>query len=470
MNNIEIKWNSELQLDQEHLTCLLKTFGDILPVPLSHRLDLEKYSAKLLAHADIACAFDHQEVVGFLALYANDQTTQTAYLIILSILPMYQGKGIGKVMISRAFSLARQRRMKYMNVNVQSGNVIAQRLYSYWGFHFREQKGQRWTMSCHISQLDHQIEPTPLRTNFRYFPILGLPYIDLKIKQDDLYFLSGGGSKSRKIQYIMNKIVEKKHDVIVTNGGPQSNHARASALMAASLGIKCHLVIVLEPGIKYPVSGNLLLMHLSGASIEYCSKNQLSERMDKAIKSYQKCGHNPAYIWGGGHCYMGTVAFVEAAAEAQAQCGDWIPDFLVLASGTGTTQAGLAIGYANLPTRVIGISVARDAKRGTQVILDSIQEYYQKLKLPSHNINVDFRDDWTCGGYEKTNSELLSIVKQAAKSGLIVDPTYSGKALYGLTDLVKSGEIPMGSKVLFWHTGGLMNIMASSLADGFVSL
>lgn len=261
--------------------------------------------------------------------------------------------------------------------------------------------------------------------------------------------MPGGGIKARKMQYIMNDVLKNGYDILVTNGGPQSNHARAAALMAASVGMKCHLVIVLEPKVKYPLSGNILLMQMAGAKIEFCQKDQLSERMDAAVNHYKNLGHKPAYIWGGGHCHAGTVAFVDAAIEAKSQCKDWIPDYLVIASGTGTTQAGLTIGYADLPTQVIGISVARDHERGSRIVQDSIDDYYKKVAAPIHDPKVDFRDNWTCGGYEQTNDDLLKIVRKAATVGLIVDPTYSGKGLYGLLDLVKSGEISQGSKVLF---------------------
>ena len=294
--------------------------------------------------------------------------------------------------------------------------------------------------------------------------------VDLYFKRDDLYPMPGGGIKARKMQYIMNDVLNKGHDVLVTNGGPQSNHARAAALMAANIGMKCHLVIVLESKVKYPLSGNILLMKMAGAEVEYCLKEQLSERMDIAIDHYKNLGHKPAYVWGGGHCHAGTVAFVDAAIEAQSQCREWIPDYLVIASGTGTTQAGLAIGYADLPTRVIGISVARDVERGGRVIKDAINDYFKRVNSPNKTVTVDFRDNWICGGYEKTNDELLKMVKNAAAAGLIVDTTYSGKGLFGLVDMIKKGDIPQGSKVLFWHSGGLMNLMASQFASGFVQI
>ncbi|NCC61612.1 MAG: pyridoxal-phosphate dependent enzyme, partial [Verrucomicrobiae bacterium] len=192
--------------------------------------------------------------------------------------------------------------------------------------------------------------------------------IDFKIKRDDLYPCPGGGIKARKMEYILKDVLDNNCDVLVTNGGPQSNHARAAALMTASIGMKCHLVIVLEAGRSYPLTGNILLMKLAGAKIEYCQKEQLSERMDSAITYYKERGNKPAYIWGGGHCHAGTVAFVEAGEEAKLQCGDWEPDYLLIASGTGTTQAGLHISYLNTKTEVIGVSVARDSERGGGVI------------------------------------------------------------------------------------------------------
>lgn len=320
-----------------------------------------------------------------------------------------------------------------------------------------------------FSKPHHNLIETPLERQQRFVSLFDLN-IDLNFKRDDLYPLPGGGIKSRKIKYIIDDVLEKGHDVLVTNGGPQSNHARAAALMAARIGMKCHLIIVLEPNVKYPMSGNILLMKMADATIEYCRKEELSERMDMAMDRYQNKGHKPAYIWGGGHCHAGTVAFADAAIEAQSQCKDWIPDYLVIASGTGTTQAGLAIGYSDLPTRVIGISVARDVERGSRVIQDAVDDYFKKIDSSNPGINIDFRDNWICGGYEKTNDELLTLVKKAAAAGVIVDSTYSGKGLYGLIDLVKKSEIPQGSRVLFWHSGGLMNLLASPFASGFIQI
>lgn len=296
--------------------------------------------------------------------------------------------------------------------------------------------------------------------------MLGLE-IDLRNKRDDLYPQFGGGSKARKIVDIVNHATRMGFDALVTNGRPQSNHARATALIAAELGLRCHIIIVAEDDTDTAIEGNLFLMKLSGASIEFCKKHEIASHMDKSIDQLASQGFKPYYIWGGGHCIQGTHAFVEAAKEAQAQCGDWLPDYIVLASGTGTTQAGLAIGYAGFDTDTIGISVARDQSRGSGIIKDSINAYCKEYELDSNLVKVNFRDAWTLGGYEKSTQTLIDLIIKAAKSGYLFDPTYTGKALLGMVSMIQNGEISKGSKVLFWHTGGLHNLISSKL---FISM
>jgi D-cysteine desulfhydrase len=472
VSGICVRWHREMDLDQTDLIRFLKAFGDFLPDPLSQRTNLEVYADKLHKQADIAYSIVDDEIVGFLAMYANDQVARCAHVVILSLLPSHQGRGIGHVMMSRAIALARQRSMQEIQLNVQKVNRKAQKFYTSMGFIRAQELNERWSMVCGLSALREKAHITPLEEHPRLSDSFGLD-IDLRIKRDDLYPMSGGGSKARKIEYIMRDLIANGHDVLVTNGGPQSNHARASALLSAQLGIKCHLVIVLEPGRQYIDSGNFMLMRLSGATIEFCRKEQLADRMNSAMELYIKKGHCPSYVWGGGHCVAGSRAFVDAAVEVRGQSGGWSPDFLIVASGTGTTQAGLSIGFSSESTRVIGISVSRDAARGAQVVLDSTIEllgHSNSLGLSPDKINIDFRDDWVDGGYEETSPELIDTVERAARAGVLVDTTYSGKALRGLVALVRSGEIPKGSRVLFWHTGGLMNLQASSFAGGNISL
>lgn len=459
--NVTIEWVDRNTLPKTQLVDLLKIFGDLLPDPLSERVDLSTYAEKLQRNAEIALAYQNEQIVGFLIMYANDNDTRKAHIPLITVLQSYRGRGIGKVLISRAIALARQRKMLNLWLTVDDDNKVAQHVYSQLRFVVSGKDEPKLIMSRDLSASPLLLEPqiTAIEPGNILASELGLD-IDLRIKRDDLYPFPGGGIKARKIGFIMKKAIEDGYDAIVTNGGPQSNHARSAAILAANLGIKCHLVIVLKEGKKYSKSGNILLMKLTGASVEYTSKDLLSMSMDRAIENLSKEGHKPLYIWGGGHNLQGTIAFVEAAAEARGQCGDWIPDYLILASGTGSTHAGLAIGYADLGTKVVGISVARESARGGKIIEDCINDYYQQTSIPPEKVNIHFLDNWTSGGYEEYEVPLFNIIEKAARCGQFFDPTYSGKALLGLTALVNNGEIPRESKVLLWHTGGLMNLQA----------
>lgn len=459
---IQFCWNREAPVTHDRLMELLGIFGDLFPTPLHRRLALESYAAKLLERADIGCAVHGNRIIGFAAVYVNDTETKVAYLSMLAVLPEYQNQGIGKMMMSRIIALAREEGMRTLWLDVERSNYGAQRFYQSLGFRKSFHASPKRRMEMDLTAQFGMLEPqtTLVEQGSRLAAAFGLD-IDLRIKRDDLYPVAGGGIKARKAGYIIKDGIQSGHDALVTNGGAQSNHARSIAVLAATLGLRCHLVIVLDPCRRHAITGNLLLMKMSGATIEFCAKDELASRMERAMGFVAKQGHRPLYIWGGGHSLQGTVAFVEAAAEAQRQCGEWVPDYLILASGTGTTQAGLAIGYANLPTNVTGISVARGEERGTEVIRRSIDEYEAAINRYSQVTKVSFRDEWTDGGYESYSPELFAMIDKAATCGFFFDPTYSGKALRGLVAMVREGEIPAGSRVLLWHTGGLMNLQAA---------
>ena len=468
---ISFRWLPRNATSIEDIAKWLKLFGDLLPNPLSQRVDVREYGKKLNKLGEIGLASVGAETVGLIALYANDLTSRRCHITILTLLPEHRGRGIGRVMLSRAFALARARGMRVAWLTVDVDNTRACSAYSAVGMRVVRTVPPKHEMEIVLedAQLNAKDSCTQIESAPHLASVFGLD-IDLRIKRDDLYPLAGGGIKARKIQRIWPDIISGSHDVIVTTGGPQSNHARATAIMAARAGIICHLVISLDEKKEYLDTGNILLMRMCGAIIDYCCLGKISEHMDRAMSLYRSRGHNPLYIWGGGHCLSGTVAFVEAAQEAQEQCGDWTPDYLIHASGTGSTQAGLAIGYRNTRTEVIGISVARDEKRGSDVIHACIDEYCNAFGGKSQDIQVSFRDEWTAGGYERRSDELMAVCETACKAGLIVDPTYSGKGLHGLVDMVRSGRIRPGSRVLFWHTGGLMNLMASEYAGRIVRL
>lgn len=293
------------------------------------------------------------------------------------------------------------------------------------------------------------------------FVIDGIP---LKIVRDDLYPFIGGGGKARKAVEYESFLKANGFNAVVTCGGIQSNHNRAIALMAARNGWKCHLCIQGAKERFEIEKGNALLDRLSGAECELITPESTSYSMDRAMAQYKEAGLKPYYVTGGGHDLPGGIAFVKAVQKLKEVCEaeNYKPDYIFHASGTGSTQAGILVGLEAVgwnDVKVVGISVARQYERGKKVISDfanMLGNYYQQ--------NVDYEDrvlfntDYLCGGYEKYTPEMKSYLDSVMKStGIIFDTTYSGKGFYGMMDIVSKKHL-QNKKLLFWHTGGLMNI------------
>lgn len=304
-------------------------------------------------------------------------------------------------------------------------------------------------------------QETPVQYYEKISKIIG---VNLFVKHDESIQYYGGGNKARKIKYII-KDMKNKANAIVTAGGLQSNHVRATAIQCAELGWKSIMIIhAEEPKCEY-YEGNLKIAKLCGAEIRFVDKKDVSKEMDRAMSDLKGWGYQPFYIWGGGHCVMGTYAYYEAVKEVKSQLSRGIyPNYIVLASGTGTTQAGIIAGCNNAfpNTKVFGISVARKKERGTNIIQEAIKEFYKYFQIEYTNQNIHFDDSFIGDGYESIYPELIGAIKWAARTeGLLLDPTYTGKAFYGLMEYVRIGIIPKGANVLFWHTGGLLNLIAN---------
>ena len=287
---------------------------------------------------------------------------------------------------------------------------------------------------------------------------------NIKIVRDDLFPFVGGGSKARKAVYYADYIKGKGYNAVVTCGGIQSNHNRAIALMAAKNGWKCHLCIQGTQERFNSENGNALLDRLSGAECEMIRPEETSKAMDRAMEQLRAEGYNPMYIIGGGHDLPGGIAFVDAVKELKSQCDKmgYKPKYIFHASGTGSTQAGIAVGLDLVgwsDVQLIGISVARQFDRGKKVIVDyanNLAAYYGLNKDYSSFIN--FCTDYLYGGYEQYTPEMKAFLEQTMKdTGLIFDTTYSGKGFYGMMDILSKNKIE--GNILFWHTGGLMNLM-----------
>ena len=316
-----------------------------------------------------------------------------------------------------------------------------------------------------ISTRDPTVPPdsSPLERLARISQRLG---VDLRVKRDDLLPIPGGGSKFRKINAIADDARGAGATAVVTVGATQSNHARVTALIAAARGWQCHLVLHGDATALERPTGNLLLALLAGATAEVVAPAKIEDGVARASSRLRDAGEVPFVIPGGGHTLSGCIAMVRAVHEAaeQFRAEQWIPNHVVVASGTGTTQAGLIAGFTELgmSTRISGISVGRRNPRGADAVRQSLEDLRAVGQLTSLSAEVDFRDEWLGAGYGDVQPEVVAVIRDVARTeGLILDPTYSGRAFAAMLALIAAGEIRRGSNVLFWHTGGLLNLLAA---------
>ncbi|MDE7382245.1 MAG: pyridoxal-phosphate dependent enzyme, partial [Muribaculaceae bacterium] len=283
----------------------------------------------------------------------------------------------------------------------------------------------------------------------------------LTIVRDDIYPVIGGGNKARKSVYYEKAMRDGGYNACVTTGGIQSNHNRAIALMCAKNGWRCHNVYHGSKERFYNEKGNALLVRKSGATFEFVDPDRIGPAMDDAMERFRNQGFKPMYIHGGGHDLPGGMAFVDAVRELKSECGKsgYKPSHVFLASGTGSTQAGIAVGLDMVgwsDIKLTGVSVARQKARGTQVVVDFANMLSKHLDQDKdYTGSIDFNTDYLFGGYEMFSPEMAEYLDGVMRTtGIMFDTTYSGKAFYGMMDYIKKNDIH--GNILFWHTGGLM--------------
>ncbi len=284
---------------------------------------------------------------------------------------------------------------------------------------------------------------------------------DINIARDDLFPLFLGGNKARKMVNIMGDIDKNHCNAVVTTGGIQSNHCRVVALACTLNQWKCKLVLHGSKEQFYSEKGNALLIRMANVQLEFVPGDHIGPAMDQAMEEFVMQGYKPYYLYGGGHNKAGTLAYVEAMHELKkALPADKMIDHIFLASGTGSTQAGLLAGCKEVgwkDTRVHGISIAREQKRGSEAILESLE--FLGIQRDTFQAHIDFSDDFLFGGYGKSTRQLQEFVLQIARdTEILLDKTYSGKAFFGMVETIKKQRLR--GNILFWHTGGIFNLMA----------
>lgn len=316
--------------------------------------------------------------------------------------------------------------------------------------------------------------PTPLRRLDRLTQELGGP--EIWVKRDDLTGLAFGGNKSRKLEFIIADALDNGADTIVTWASIQSNWCLQTAAAARKYGLRPILLLFNTTPLEPEDDGNLLLDRILDADVriheaekgKIVSQEAVNEALNKVVDESKERGHTPYVVSIGGSMTgwsmtrpLGAIAYLEAFIETHEQAHEAGAGFthLVHATGSGSTQAGLAVGAKALPgdIRIVGISVSESRDVFVPVIRRIIRETAESLRLPTDlaESEIIIQDEYVKGGYGNIDKETAEAIRLVFMSeGIVLDPVYTGKAMAALIDLVRKGYFHKDDRVLFFHTGG----------------
>ena len=301
--------------------------------------------------------------------------------------------------------------------------------------------------------------PTPIHPLPRLSAALGGP--QLWVKRDDQTGLAFGGNKVRKLEFLVAQAQEQGARTLITQGAIQSNHCRQTAAAAANQGFDCILVLTgSQPQI---LNGNFLLDTLLGAEFVWTDEDEPEVVFQRTFDMAQSDGRQPYMIPYGGSNKFGASAYAAAIAEFIDQ--DIHVDRIVLATSSGGTQAGMIVGAQmyGFSGQILGISIDKHTEEMKNRIVALAAE---TASLLNHDLEISLdqvivNDDYLGGGYGVMGDMERSAMELVAQlEGLLVDPVYTSRALGGLIDLVRRGEIGSKESVLFWHTGGTPALFA----------
>jgi D-cysteine desulfhydrase family pyridoxal phosphate-dependent enzyme len=308
--------------------------------------------------------------------------------------------------------------------------------------------------------------PTRLEELPRLARHLGLR--KLFVKRDDCTGLAMGGNKARKLEYDFAPILAGGHDVVVTVGGAQSNHATMTAAAARHLGLDVKLVL---GGPAFPAPrGNMLLDAVYGAEVRYLldddDNDSLAAAMEAWVGELRREGRQPYALPVGGSTGLGALGYVRAMRELAAEAGPG-PFQVVTAVGSCGTFAGLNLGARLFApgARVAGISVSRTARQIAARTTELVAESAAILGIAAPPGSLECHDGFHERYGVATASGAEAIRVSARLEGLILDPVYTGKSMAGLFALARAGALDPGIPVVFLHTGGLPILFAVDLPE-----
>jgi L-cysteate sulfo-lyase len=317
---------------------------------------------------------------------------------------------------------------------------------------------------AHLAHLPTRIEELP-----RLSKALSGPRIF--VKRDDQTGLAFGGNKTRKLEFLVGEAQAIGADTLISGGALQSNHCRQTAAAAARFGLRC--VLVLNGEMPEHPSANLMLDQLLGAEIitipDRSARDQvLHETFDRLVAQ----GNKPYLVPYGGSSPTGAVAYAFAMEEFMKQ--DFNTDWIVFATSSGGTHAGLLLGQRlfGFKGKLLGISVDESEqwlKTNVSALASAASEKLGE-RIEFFPADVSATAAYCGAGYGVlTEAERAAIKLFATHEGLLLDPVYTGRAAAGMIDLIANDFFRKQETVLFWHTGGHPALFAEKYSRAIAS-
>lgn len=319
------------------------------------------------------------------------------------------------------------------------------------------------------------ITPTPLQFLERTSEELG---VEFYIKRDDMTGLELSGNKVRKLEFLLADALDKGANVIITGGGEQSNHCRATAMAAAKLGLSSVVCLrTLDKKSPPEMSGNIFLDKLVGAEIVWIDHEDWA-RQDEVYEAeaqrQRELGRVPYIVPEGGSNAIGAWGYIECCRELAGQLGELekADTTIVYACGSGGTGAGLvlgaqAYGLKENGIKVAGFNVCDDAPFFIERIHSICKEVVEaEPSCPDvERASIEMIDGYVGAGYAKSSpEELLCLRDMARRDAILFDPVYTGKAFYGLVSELSRTPGRFGKRIVFVHTGGVFGLFPQAKA------
>jgi D-cysteine desulfhydrase len=314
---------------------------------------------------------------------------------------------------------------------------------------------------------------TPLEPLPRTSTVIG---VEVLVKRDDLTGAELSGNKVRKLEFLLAEAQDQGADTVITCGGEQSNHCRATALAAARVGLASRVVLRTDdPAAPPPPTDNILLDRLAGATVRWISRPDWARRnaiMEEEAAVVRAAGGRPYVIPEGGSNAMGSWGYVACAAELADDLAALParPTTIVCACGSGGTAAGLAlgaklVGLTERGVKFAAVNVCDDRDYFTRVITRICGEMTARWSLATSITaeELDIVDGHVGRGYAKSRPEELETIRDVCRrDGLVLDPVYTGKAFHGIAAEVARDRGRFGERIVFVHTGGIFGLFPAA--------